>query len=571
MAENSDGHSFLTVTTPSKVKFLVLALEGSESLSDLFHYRLTLASTDGAVDGTQLLGQDVTIGITLHSGKKRWINGIVTRFIQGATDYQHTTYILEVAPWLWLLTQIRNCKIFQNMNVMDILSAVFRDIPNARFDDQTTAVYQEKEYCVQYRESDFDFISRLMEENGIYYFFEHAYGEHILVLVDDNAKHASCPHLTKARLRQNNKAYEDLIDHCTLELCITSSSFSTTDYNFETPNTSLVAKAQTSQQPELRIYDYPGLYQKIADGDSIAKLRLQAELLPAKLLRGESSYRAFIAGYELTLADHVRADLNSNYILSHLVIRATQDSYKNAFTAFPKGVQFRPRQTTPKPVIHGVQTAVVVGMNGEEIWTDSYGRIKVQFHWDEEGKKDEYSSCWIRVSQVWVGKGWGTLFTPRIGTEVIVSFLEGDPDRPMIIGAVYNGEQTVPYPLNNKQTTSTILSRSSKAGQAGNELRFDDTKNAEEVYIRAQKDMNVLIEDKETRTVKATRDLTVEGNENHTNQSAFNRTVAGDYTLNVDGNLDIRVNGGITINGSQNISIQANATMTNKAALIKLN
>jgi len=617
MAESEKVYLYLTTPIDaSERKFSLLQLEGSEQISGLFHYRLTLSSSDENIDSTKLLGKQVSVTIESYNGNKRQVNGIVNRLIQADSDNLHTTYFMELVPWFWLLSQTSDCRIFQNQKIPDILATVFNDFDDASFDDRTSAAYPETVYCVQYRESCFDFACRLMEESGIFYFFEHADGKHKLILADDKSAHSDCPGIQAATLTKSNKENDESISHCALQTQMTANQFASTDYNFETPDVDLSGTTPAPQGAALKVYDYPGRFSKTADGTAIDKLRLQASQLPQKLLTGTGQCRAFVSGYSFTLKGHERSDMNTSYVLKSLSITAGQSGYQNSFEAFPADAIFRPPIITPKPRIHGSQTALVVGKAGEEIWTDKYGRIKVQFYWDALGEKNEKSSCWIRVAQAWAGKGWGTLFTPRMDAEVIISFLEGDPDRPIVTGTVYNASQTVPYALPDKQTTSTILTRSSKDGSAGNELRFDDTKDAEELYFHAQKDMNVLIENartetlnegdetltikkgnrtetinegndsltidkgdrsvevskgKETHSVKSTREVTVTDNETHTNKADFTQKVTGNYSLTIDGTLDIKVTGNITINGQQNITSKAGMNIENEAGVSMTN
>lgn len=321
--------------------------------------------------------------------------------------------------------------------------------------------------------------------------------------------------------------------------------------------------------------------------------------------------RAFVAGHKFELKDHYRQDVNKTYVLRQVSHAATQENYHNTFEAFPSDLPFRPPRVTSKPLISGTQTAIVVGKSGEEIWTDKYGRVKVQFHWDQKGKNDEASSCWIRVDYGWAGKQWGGIFLPRIGQEVIVSYLEGDPDHPLVTGAVYNSEQTVPYKLPDDQTRSTVKTNTSKGGNGFNEIRFEDKKDSEELYFHAQKDHNIVVEHdrtkkvlnnetntikqdrsttiqdgndtyvvakgnrefkvqtgNETYEVKGTRDLTVTGNETHTDKANFTQKVTGNYELKVTGNLTIDVTGSVTIKSAMGMTHEAQLSMTNKALSI---
>ena len=365
------------------------------------------------------------------------------------------------------------------------------------------------------------------------------------------------------------------------------------------PSTSLLARVD-GKDPSLKIFEYPGNHAAKGEGEDRAKLRLEAEEALAHRIVGTSYCRGMTAGHTFALTEHERGDVNTDYIVAHVVHAATGQEYTNTFEAALKKTPLRPARVTARPIIYGAQTAVVTGKSGEEIWTDKYGRIKVQFHWDRLGKKDEQSSCWVRVSQSWAGKGWGAFFLPRIGQEVIVSFLGGDPDRPLITGSVYNAEQTVPYGLPGAQTQSTMKTRSSKSGSAGNELRFEDKKDSEEVLLHAEKDQNftvkndfttkvdhdVMVTVKNDRTtsieegnesltvkkgnrlvevkkgdeahkVKGKREVAVDGDLPHTTKGAVLHTAKKDYTLKIDGDLLIDVKGKITIKGGAAIGIKA--------------
>src|SRR6185369_4861133 len=456
-------------------------------------------------------------------------------------------------------------------------------------------------------------VSRLMEEEGIFYYFEHADGKHTLVLGDDSHSVPTCPGLdsTAVHFRQS------LIDHtqdlavtrCLVEEQVVSGAYAHDDFNFETPNTELKVESK-SDTPKFRVYEYPGGFLKKDAGEKRADLRLDALEQPQKTIRGDGFVRAFVAGHKFELKDHYRADVNQTYVLESVSHAVTQESYTNSFEAFPASVVFRPPRVTPRPVISGTQTAKVVGKSGEEIWTDKYGRVKVQFHWDQLGKNDENSSCWIRVDYGWAGKQWGGIFLPRIGQEVIVSYLEGDPDRPLITGAVYNNEQVVPYTLPDEQTKSTVKTNSSKGGNGFNEIRFEDKKDSEELYFHAQKDQNIVVEHdrtkkvlnnetntikkdrsttieegndtyvvskgnrtfqvntgNETYEVKGTRDVTVTGDETHIDKANFTQKVTGNYELKVTGNLTIDVTGSVTIKSGQSMTHEAQMSMTNKAGM----
>jgi type VI secretion system secreted protein VgrG len=572
------------ITTPfGPDTLLVHSLAGEESISGLFIYRVMLYSENPALDFTQIVGKSVTLKIALSSGNARYVNGIAGRFCQAGRDKRFTSYIAEVRPALWMLTMSANCQIFQNMTVPDIIKKIFSDLGFSGFKDSLTATYTPREYCVQYRETGYAFVSRLMEEEGIYYFFTHDSSSHTMVMADDASAWASCTDLTAARYggQLGDWPSDDVITTCSIEQAVTTGQFKTDDYNFLTPSTDLLATASGADTSR-SIYDYPGLYTAQSDGDAITSRRLASLEIDGSIIRGTGLCRSFQAGGKFTLSGHYRADANTSYVVRRLTVEASEESYSNSFEAFPASATFRTPLVTPRPFIAGTQTAQVVGKSGEEIWTDQYGRVAVQFHWDQLGQNNEKSSCWIRVAQGWAGKAWGSIFLPRIGQEVVVTFLEGNPDCPLITGCVYNAEFTVPYTLPDEQTKSTIKTNSSKGGSGFNEIRFEDKAGSEEVFIQAQKDMNVTVLNNQTTTitndrnitvskgneshsVQGTRTLSVTGKESHTNSADYTSSVSGNFTLTVSGNLSIDVSGSVTIKSGTTFDNNAGTALTNKA------
>jgi len=584
-----DEKVYLYVRTPldgAFRKFSLEDIEGDEHISGLFHYRLRLTSDDAEpVDFKKILGQPITVTIELHGGSMRYINGLVTQFIQADTYNNLTTFYADIRPWLWECTLTTDCRIFQNQNVLEIIKTIFDELGFTDVKIATKRTYKPRVYCVQYNETAFNFVSRLMEEEGIFYFFEHTEEIHTLVLADDTDAHQICIEKAKFLYVEPDHETEDTISNCTIEEQLVPNKYASRDYNFETPNTRLMSSVDAKQTGKFRVYTYPGIYGKTDDGDKISDNRIESYELPSKILRGQGFCRAFTAGYKFSLTEHKRPDFNIAYVLSGVFIHATPERYFNHFEAFPADVPYRPLRITPKPRIYSSQTAVVVGKAGEEIWTDKYGRVKVQFHWDELGKKDENSSCWVRVTQIWAGKNWGTMFIPRIGAEVIVSFLEGDPDQPIISGTVYNASQTVPYPLPAEKTKSTMKSDSSLGGGGFNEIRFEDKKGSEEIFTHAQKDQNEIVENNMTTKVKGSQSISVDGSqslavgdgrttkiskkndklivehgeriievnaadETHKNKTNFTHEVTGNFILKVGGNLTIDVKGIATIKGA---------------------
>ena len=605
----------LKISTPlGPNKLLLRSFRGEERISDLFQFTLEMVSEDNAIDFQAIVGKAVTVTLNLSNNTEHYLNGIVGRFVQEETNLRLTRYFAEIHPWLWLLTKTSDCRVFQNKTVPDIIESVFSDLGFSDFRNDLKATYDKREYCVQYNETAFNFVSRLMEEEGIFYYFEHGSDKHTLVLGDDSAGNPTCPGLEAVHYRQSlvDHAQDLTVTRCLVEEQVVTGAYAHDDFNFETPNTDLKVESK-SDTPKFRVYEYPGGFLKKDSGEKRADLRLDALEQPQKIIRGDGFVRAFCAGHKFELKDHYRADVNKTYVLQSVSHAGTQETYTNSFTAFPSDVPFRPPRVTPKPTISGTQTAIVVGKAGEEIWTDKYGRVKVQFHWDQLGKSDENSSCWIRVDYGWAGKQWGGIFLPRIGQEVIVSYLEGDPDQPLVTGAVYNSDQVVPYTLPDEQTKSTVKTNSSKGGGGFNEIRFEDKKGSEELFFHAQKDQNIVVENdrtkkvlknetntikqdrsttiqegndsyvvakgnrtfkvdtgNETYAIKGTRDLTVTGNETHTNKANFTQDVSGNYSLKVTGNLTIEATGTITIKSSAT-TVESTGITTIKGSLVKIN
>ena len=590
----ADEKVYLYIKTPldsSERKFTLINIEGEEEISCLFNYNIILSADDNAITFQDILGEQVTVTIELYNQSKRYINGVVTKFIQAGNDYKHTTYHMEIKPWFWELKLTSDSRIFQNKSVPDIIKLIFQELGYTDFSDKLTGSYSERIYCVQYQETAFDFISRLMQEEGIFYFFEHSDSTHTLVLADDNDTFTDCPGSSDIKMKLNSAFDDEKIETITFEEQLTTNQYSVDDFNFETPETDLMVTTSSGDK-KYRRYEYPARFLVKDKGDPISKRRLESFERIKKHVQGNSYCRSFTAGYKFTLSEHDRSDFNTTFVLQRVFLRCDQKNYVNNFEAFPSDLTFKPPIITTKPKIFGSQTGIVVGKSGEEIWTDEYGRIKVQFHWDQLGKNDENSSCWIRVAQSWAGKGWGAWFIPRIGMEVVVNFLEGDPDRPIVTGCVYNATQTLPYSLPGNQNISTILSRSTKSGDAGNEIKFDDTKDSELFYMHAQKDMTVDVENQRTTTiiesnetltvkkgdrtikvetgkelheVKDTRTLNITGDETHNNEGNFTHNVKGDYTLNVDGNLTIKVKGSVSITSDMDISMKAGTSFANES------
>lgn len=605
----------LQVTTPFSDVLVAQSFSASEGISTPFVFSLDLVCQNAALDFSQVLGKGITVSLAMAQEGPRYFHGLCTRFVQGDTEQGITRYRAELRPWLWMLTLATDCKVFQNQSVPDIVTAVFSGL-GFTCTNSLTGTYTALPYCVQYRETSFDFVSRLLEGAGISYFFKHASGSHTLVLADDASAFSTCAGLSTANYGGGTPEDpdEDTVGSCDWQQQVLPGKLSLNDYSFTTPSTSLLATANAASGT-IPVYDYPGGFLTQSDGETVAGLRLAADETWASVLRGRSWCRAFVPGCTFTLAGHDRSTLNQAYLITSVSHTAGQEGYVNHFEAIPTTATYRPPLNTAAPVIAGAQTAVVVGPSGNEIYTDQYGRIKVQFHWDRVGTSDENSSCWIRVAQGWAGQGWGTIFLPRVGMEVVVTFLEGNPDAPLVTGCVYNAQQTVPYALPANQTRTTLRTSSSKGGSGNNEIRFEDNAGSEELFIQAQKDMNLTVlnnctwtitqahsrtvsqgsdtvtvsqgdrsvtvsqgaesltvtqgnrtvsvaQGNETHSVGGTRSLSVTGDETHDNSGAFTHTAGNGYTLNVTGNLSIQASGSITLEAGSGVTISAGTSLS---------
>ena len=572
MLSQQDRPMLLT-TELGEDTLLLHRLTGAEAVSLPFEFRVGMLSENQQVDLQSLLRTSATISIALADGSFRYING-TWRQIEHIENGKENLAVYEgiLVPSLWFLTLTSDCRIFQNMTAPDIVSKVLNDsgITDVKVSLQKT--YPQREYCVQYRETRLQFVSRLLEDEGIFYFFEHTSGKHTLVLADDPSAIADCPGQSSAEfsLQQKGWADEDGVEDLQPRVSVYTGKVSLNDYDFEKPRNSLLVNVGSKDE----FYDYPGNYSERSDGDRISNIRLEQNEVQRSTVNGKSRCRAFLSGYKFKLNGHFRGDADIEYALTSLKHQAVDNRYfaadknlqpfvySNTFEAIPASNKLRPMLVTPKPVVKGVQTAVVVGKAGEEIWVDQYGRVKVQFFWDRLGQSNENSSCWVRVSQTWAGKGWGWVSLPRIGQEVIVDFLEGDPDRPIIIGRVYNADQTTPYTLPDNQTQTGIRSRSSKGGGASNynEILLEDKQGSEFLSIHAEKDMKTSVEHDDTQEVDNNRTITVKGThtETITKDTAIEIT-QGNYSMTIDTGNETRTlkqgNQSVTLN-TGNISVK---------------
>jgi type VI secretion system secreted protein VgrG len=542
----------MNISTPLGEDYLLInKLSASEALSDLFridvellHEEKEAGSEPTLVDIQKILGKAVVITITQRDGTTRHFNGIVNNFSQGNRDERFSYYYATIVPSLWLLTQRHQSRIFQHMSVPDILKKVFEGL---EVEWKIQGTFNPRNYCVQYRETDFAFASRLMEEEGIFYYFQHTDETHKMIVGNTPQHHLDCPSKKDLPFFLEVKDEEDWVSSVgtwRVDYKLQSGKVSFRDFHFELPTTKIDGEQPTIQEvagnQKLEIYDYPGGYARKYDGvdkgggdrpadvqkvhedkTQTVKTRMQELDAQFRTINGMSDCCSLTAGYRFKLDKHPNKDFNKQYTLvsvSHQIEQSpdyisdeeVSNAYGNSFSCIEFATPFRPPQKTPKPVVQGSQTAVVVGPSGEEIFTDKYGRVKVQFHWDREGEYDSNSSCWLRVAQSWAGKKWGMMFIPRIGMECIIDFFEGDPDQPVITGCVYNAEMMPPYKLPDEKTKMTIKSDSSKGGQGFNELRFEDKKGSEQIFIHGEKDIDIRIKNDRRELVRRDRHLIVE-------------------------------------------------------------
>jgi type VI secretion system secreted protein VgrG len=608
MADTDSTDSGYVSVTVSPDPGFTLNLDGMEATQELgrpFLIRLDLSSDKARGNLTSVLGSKVTVSLTKGSAK-RYFHGVIARIVYAGLSGGAYRYHLELRPWIWLLSRVQDCKIFQNMAAWDIILKVFRDNGFSDFDDkrQNQAGGTVLEYCVQYRESSFDFVTRLMERFGIYYYFTFTDGVHTLELCDDPNSHTSVGAAIPFYFSQSEyRGLEDHVWEWSADLHLQSGAYTYRDYNFTAPSAPVETKSTASRShpySSFEVYDYPGPYDaddKVTSdaGTPLTDVRMQDISARVQVFNGKTNARSIDAGVKFTMSNfNTDTTMNQEYLILRSVSTVTMaegssdsrgggeliDSYRVAFQAIPGSTTFRLDQRTRRPMIRGPQTALVVGNSGDEITTDQYGRIKVQFYWDRVGTKDENSSCWIRVAQTTAGAGWGSIIIPRVGMEAVVEFLEGNPDRPLVTGVVFNATNTVPNTLPDKKVLTTMKSNSSKGGGGYNEFTMDDTKGNEMVTFQAQYNYNKTVLNNEvvnitkdtTTTVKeGNRSMTVsQGNDSHT-VSQGNQTVtvsqgtqsttvsAGNYSLSVSA-------GGATTTTGQAFQVTAGTSVSVSAS-----
>ena len=607
MADHGATTTFEAHISAISAPIHVSRFELVEGISQIFELQLLITTTEMDVAFADIVGKPASLTIETAKREARYVHGMVSRIRLVEAGKPFSAYSVTIVPTLYKLTHRHDSRIFQSKTVPDILKAV---LAGGGVQDVRVALsgsYTARDYCVQYRESDFAFVSRLMEEEGIHYFFDHTDDKHVLVLADAPSAAApiSTPDTVPYTLNVGGASDIDCITQFSSSEEVRPGKVSLTDFNFKKPALSLMSSSSGKVDTDLEIYDYPGEFQLPGDGANYAKVRLEEFQTGRLVVEGKGGCIRMTPGYKFTLAHHPRDVENREYLINRLHHRGSQPSrsamneppsYVNEFIATPAEVPYRPERRTPRPTIKGVQTAIVTGPSGDEIYTDEHGRVKVQFHWDRQGHKDDKSSCWIRVSQLWAGGGWGAMWIPRIGHEVVVDFIEGDPDRPLIIGRVYHGANVPPYALPGEKTKSTIKSNSSLGGGGSNEFRFEDKKGSEEIYLHGQKDWNIKIEhdknqlvghdetkgvgNNESYEIGNDQSLTVDhdrtkqvmhdqnatiGNDNSLRVSNDNSVTVGSHdSLSVGGNRSVKVAGGQTesIGGNSTLDVGANLSQS---------
>jgi len=564
-----------------------------EEISRLFEFQVVALSDDPDISADDLLGTDAAVSVEVTDGKKRWFHGIVATFgIEGVAG-RDFSYRITVRPWAWLMTRSADVRIFQEKSTVEIVESVFNEY-QGNFVNELKGTYAARTYCVQYRETDFNFVSRLLEEEGIFYYFRHSEDKHELVLADEPGTHAQVDGYADIVYMEHEGAHAEAtyINDWHMRHEIQPGKFTLSDYDFEKPSTALksntVATERAHGEAAHEVYDYPGLYLEKDKGNARAQIRVDEQASRFTRFTGQGNTPGLVTGTRFTLAHHPRDDQNVEYLVLQTQVEMRQAGYESGdagddtrfhcrFVAQLFAEPYRPARSTRKPTVAGPQTALVVG-GGEagDIETDKHGRIKVQFHWDREGKKNAESSCWLRVATSWAGNGWGMISLPRLGQEVVVAFLEGDPDQPLVVGSVYNGEQLPPYVLPDNATVSTWKSRTKKgATDKFNELRFEDNPGKEYVLMQAQKDKLEVIKATswaqigadEHRIVKNDRFETVEGESHLTVKKEVRQKFEDKLHFKVLKDMLLETQGQHSLKAANDISVQSGGKYSIKAGM----
>ncbi|WP_312118518.1 type VI secretion system Vgr family protein [Kosakonia cowanii] len=580
----------ITVQLPAE-GLLFWKISGREALSEAFSFTLQLLGTDARMDRSQLLGKPVTVTLpTQGLSGSRYLNGKITRVAVSAVELSGTRYAvyqLTVESDLWPMKRDRNLRIFQGQTVPQIVKTLLGEY-QVNIEDKLTGSYRTWEYCVQYQESSFDFISRLMELEGIAYHFRHEADKHTLVLTDAATQHqpfSGYEFIPYHQTPSGGSTDEEGISQWALEDSVTPGIYSLDDYDFRKPNAWLFQARQNPNSPSpgaIDVYDWPGRFVEHGHGEFYARIRQERWQVEHQQIEGTATAIGIAPGCTFQLTNAAFFNDNGEYLVTAAHYNFEENRYASGadsqtvhridFSVIPSSVVFRPPQHTPWPRTYGPQTARVVGPQGESIWTDKYGRIKVKFHWDRLAKGDDTSSCWVRVSSAWAGQGYGGVQIPRVGDEVVIDFINGDPDRPIVTGRVYNEASMPPWALPAAATQMGFLSRS-KDGSVdnANALRFEDKAGEEQVWIQAERNLDTHVKNDETRsvggsqTVNITRDHSgkVAGTHFQATQLSHDEVIGGDFTQKVQGNLTLASGSSIKlVTGQSALILGANGTVT---------
>ncbi|RWD38638.1 type VI secretion system Vgr family protein [Mesorhizobium sp.] len=576
------------VQTPVGADLLTFThLVGRDEISRCLAYKVGFVSNSPDIDPLKMLGGAVSI--EGESDPKRWFSGLVSEFRLTRIEDRLAYYEAVIRPWLWFLGNTTDCRIFQNMSVIEIVEEIFSKYSTAKFEKRLQGSYPPREYCVQYDETDLDFVQRLLEHEGILYFFEHDEGKHTLVLADAMNKLKPAPGYEKVPYHFEGQGSRRDVEYITEWIpgsSVRPGAYVHTDYDFKKPGADLMAKSAQPFSHKLAAgenYRQPGAHLEVGRGDSLAAIRREEIQAVHQRIAAVGTVRGLYSGCTFKLDGFPREDQNQEYLVVSAEYRlfdpgyraladVESENFKVILGVAPTALPYRPPRITPRPIMRGPQTATVVGPSGEEIFTDKYARVKVQFHWDRLGKKDQNSSCFVRVSQTWAGSGWGFIQIPRIGQEVIVDFIEGDPDLPIITGRVYNASQMPPYGLPGSATQSGWKSDSSKGGGGYNELMFEDKAGSELVNFQAQKDHNLLIKNDRTKLVQHDQSDRIDHDAKHSVGHNLDEDVGNNKTVKVgvDQTTDIGsndtetvgINRSLTVGSNETINIGSNSTET---------
>ncbi|MBK8096584.1 MAG: type VI secretion system tip protein VgrG [Planctomycetes bacterium] len=596
MPTQTQANRSIAIATPLGDDVLLLVrMTAREQFNQPFSIDAELLTEDSSIVPADLLRQNVTLRVNLRDGSTRWFNGHVAEFRclgtqkggQGELFYRHAAVI---RPWIWLLDHAADCRIHQDKTAVEIVKQVFTDRGFTDVDDQLTGTYRKREVCVQYRESDLAFVSRLLEEEGIAWHFSHTDGNHKLVLTDSATGRIETPGYEVVEFRaESGTAGEERISSWRSAHAVQPGSYSTYEYDFEKPELDLNVKAEAKAGDPLAWFDHAGGYKTVAEGKHLAALRLAERKWQHEVFEGAGDARGLGVGarFELRKAPDDRFD--RQYLIVGATLQAVAEDYGTGrqtgaasecqITAIDAAAEFRPVRRTPRGHVAGPQTGLVLGPDGEEIHTDKFGRVKVRFFWDRHTGTDESKTCWVRVAQIWAGNAFGGMHLPRVGSEVVVTFLEGDPDRPLVIGQLYNGTNATPYPLPANKTLALLKSSSSKGGSGFNEIRFEDKAGSEQLLVHAQKDLHLHVLHDRNEQVGNDQHLIVKHDrfdkvtENHHDDVGKDRKMAiggklsvavkGDRGETVEGDMSTVVTKDLFLKG-QNVVIEAGTNLTLK-------